>query len=211
MFTAGDVLDRASIVLNDEDNTRWTEAELLGWLNDGAKAIVVRRPAAHPTTATLTLVDGESQDLPADAVELLDITCNISGATRGRAVTLVDIRLLDSDDPSWRAGTKQTTVYHYTYDERDPLRFSVYPPVQAGTQVESVYASTPAAVTARADEVDLPDEYQPALVSYLLYRSYAKDSEYANGALAAAHFQAFESDLGINTQAKAVNSPRGQS
>ena len=45
------------------------------------------------------------------------------------------------------------------------------------------------------------------LVSYILYRALAKDSEYANGALAAAHFQAFNEALGANNQMTAAASP----
>lgn len=209
-FTAGDVTTRAAIILQDEDNVRWPVSELLGWVNDGAKEVVIRRPAAHATVATLTLVVGDSQELPAAGIQVLDIICNIAANdSRGRAITLVSAQLLDDIDPSWRTATPASSAYHYTFDERAPRRFGIYPAVAAGTKVEAKYSSAPAAADDAADAIDLPDEYLPALVSYVLYRAYAKDSEFANGAFATAHYQAFEAALGINNATTAAASPRG--
>ena len=46
MIAVADVLDRLAILLVDEDFTRWTKPELLGWINDAVSEIIIRRPAA---------------------------------------------------------------------------------------------------------------------------------------------------------------------
>ena len=47
-----DLIDRAETVLQDTTNTRWAQAELLGYLNDAQREIVMQRPDAKVTNAT---------------------------------------------------------------------------------------------------------------------------------------------------------------
>lgn len=211
---ASDAIYRASVILNDikPQFVTWTQPEMLAWLNDGAKAIVVIRPPAHTVTNVLTLVAGTKQTLPADGIQLQDITRNIIGANvAGRVVRVADRQLLDDIDPSWHSGKKKSAVLHYTFDERSPRDFYVYPPVNPGVKVEAVYSSNPVEATQLTDKIDLPAEYMEALVSYICFRAHSKDSEYSQQQIANLHYQAFTTMLGQNTQAQVAVSPNGGS
>ena len=206
---AGDVITRAQLVLNDNDPpyVRWEQPEMFGWLNDAACEVVIRRPAARAVTGTISLVAGTKQAIPTGGLELLDVVRNVGG----RSVRRTDRQLLDDSAPDWHSMKPSSTVRQYTFDERTPTIFYVYPPAKAGVQIEALYSEAPPAVAAEDDELDLDRAYIGPLVSYILYRALAKDSEFANGALAAAHFQAFTEALGTNNQITTAVSPNAVS
>lgn len=202
---AGDVITRAQLVLNDNDPpyARWEQPEMFAWLNDAACEIVIRRPAARAVTGEITLVGGTLQTLPEDAIELLDVARNVGG----RAIRRTDRQVLDDTLPDWHQLKQAAAIKHYTFDERTPKAFYVYPPARPGVKVEALYSEAPPKVSAEDDVLDLDRAYMGPLVSYILYRALAKDSEYANGTIAAAHFQAFSEALGTNNEVTAAASP----
>ena len=197
-----EILQKAATVLNDSDFVRWTQPELIGWINDGAAEIVIRRPSAHAITELVPLVAGVLQRLPADGIQLLDIPATVDGYP----VRRTDRQLLDDQYPGWRRA-KAGRIRHYTYDERTATTFYVYPPAVDGAEVELFYSIPPQAVTAGTDTLDLDRAYLSPLVSFILYRALAKDSEFANGTIAAAHYQAFETAMGTQNQTSAAVSP----
>lgn len=205
-FPVSDVLSRVSIILNDEDFVRWPKEELIDWLNDGAAEIVIRRPSAHAVTESVPLVAGVLQALPDGGIQLLDIP----STTDGYAVRRTDRQLLDDQYPGWRRA-KASRTKHYTYDERTATAFYVYPPAVAGASVELFYSLPPAAVASDTDTLDLDRVYLSPLVSFILYRALSKDSEYADGALAVAHYSAFGDALGQQNETSAAVSPNTSS
>lgn len=200
---AGDVLQRAGIILNDEEFVRWTKEELFAWLNDAACEVVIRRPAARAVTTEIELVEGTLQRLPEGGLELLDVARNVGG----RSVRRTDRQLLDDSAPDWHDMKPVGAIRHYTFDERTPTVFYVYPPAKAGVKVEALYSAAPPHVSADDDQLELSRAYMGPLVSYLLYRALAKDAETSNGNLAAAHFSAFSEALGTNNEVTAAVSP----
>jgi len=64
--TAKTIIDKATIQLLDLTNIRWTRAELLSWLNDGMRQIVLIQPSASSTTSVIQLQAGTRQYLPDD-------------------------------------------------------------------------------------------------------------------------------------------------
>ncbi|CAH0532139.1 hypothetical protein UAM5_00022 [Ralstonia phage UAM5] len=196
-FPASVVITRAAILLQDEDHERWSVDELLRWLTDGTREIVVRKPSAYMKTATATLVAGSKQTLPDDAIQLLDIPRNVKAdGSPGRAVMATDRRLLDTENPDWHSMRTAVQIRYYTYDSNVPTVFYTYPPAAAGVKVEQVYAGRHPELTTPDDVVQMGVEFVGALVSWCMYRAATKDSEYANGAVAAAHYSAFADALG---------------
>lgn len=194
-----DILSRASIVLQDEDYVRWEVPELLMWLNDAASEIVIRRPQARARVTDITLDDGPLQALPEGAIQLIDVVRN----KPGRSISRVSRRLLDDQEPDWYDAKPGVTL-HYTLEEETPTHFYVYPPAKAGALVEAKYSEAPPAVTEQTDTLDLDRAYIGPLVSYILYRAQSKDSEFANGAVAVAHFQAFSEALNTSNAVTAA-------
>ena len=208
-IAASDIIAKVGYLLIDEGHVRWTVSELIGWINESAGAILTRRPAAFARRSVATLVAGTLQTIPADAAMLLDVTRNMKsdGTTPAGVIRRTDRQLLDDSDPDWHTSRQRTAVKHYTYDDRTPTIYYVYPPVTAGVKVEMMDAALPAAVADQNGSLAINPEYLEAVVNYVAYRCHTKDAEYANPTVAVAFFQAFENALGIKSQTQAMASP----
>ena len=208
-----DVISRVRAILNDEDATgyRWSNTELISWINDSQNVVAVFRPDACPGDAVVTLAAGTKQAIPTNGFRLLDVIRNIAsdGTTPGRSIRIVNRDLLDSYEPDWHSATKQSTVKHFMYDERNPLVYHVYPPVNSGVKLELLYAKYPAALTSTSDDLGVADSYMEFIVNYTLFKSYAKDAEYSNNAaLAGQYLQAASGLLGVKLQKDVAYSPQ---
>ena len=214
-ITAQSVVRRATDILQDKTSIRWTSDELVRWLNDGQREVAMYRPDAFSTYGALTLVAGTRQSLPAGGFKLIDLINNVSGTKA--AIRQVPRRLLDEQNPEWHGMTTTTSIKHYTYDPRDPRTFLVYPPATAATQVNACYAAYPTDVTEPTPGTDytsvtgnigVPDIFASALLDYILYRGYSKNSDYAGDpARAQAHYAAFANALGIEIKATVTVAP----
>lgn len=211
------IIRRCVETLQDPTSIRWPVPELVRYLNDGQREVVMYRPDAMVTSATITCVAGSKQTLPANGAKLIDVVRNARvGGTR-RAVRMVNREILDAQTPGWHALAGQDDVLHFMYDPRDPRVFYVYPPATINTQLDIVYAAYPTDIAEPADgslytavtgNISLPDIYGNVLQDYILYRAYSKDSEYAgNGQRAQAHYAAFANALGIEVKATVAVAP----
>lgn len=206
------ILEQVTDILQDKTNIRWTVPELIRSLNDGQRAIVLLRPDASAVNTPHQLVVGSRQRIPDNGLRLLDVTRNMgaNGALAGRAIRIVQREVLDSQLPDWHTQTSNV-VRHYMLDNRDPKRFYVYPavPPNASVFVELVYSSNPRDVASDTDVIAIDDIYAPALVNYVVFRSYSKDAEYtADGNAATLHYQAFTKLLGDKTSVDGMMAPQ---
>ena len=206
-----DVIARASIILQDTAATRYANANLLKFFNDGQREVVLHRPDANITTETFACANGSKQELPAAALRLVEVIRNVNG----NAVTQVDRAILDRNLPNWHetlAGAKG--IEHFVYETVNPKNFYIYPKGISGTHsVEIVYSTTPANIAISNFSTDttvigLDDVYGNCLIDYVLYRAYQIDSDEGNLQRSGVHFQAFAQSLGIKTKADAAASPR---
>ncbi|MDC9527612.1 hypothetical protein PSH54_19220 [Pseudoalteromonas sp. Angola-30] len=204
IVSSNEILMRVNKLLNDPNFTRWTKEELLNYLNDAQRAIVLRRPDSYTVdTDDFTCVEGTKQLLPVDALKLIDVTRNESGkAIRGP----YNRQVLDDNYDTWYAGKESSEVELYIYDERNPKTFYVYPGVIADVKLTLVYSKAPPAISLADNEagevIALDDIYVNAIIEWILYRSYMKDAEYAaNPNKSQMHMNAFKSQLGEKSQA----------
>lgn len=212
-ITGTNIVERAAIVLQDTTGVRWPQTEeLLLWLNDGQREIVLRKPDAYAQNEVVALVAGTKQSIPAAGIQLLDVIRNMGtgGSTPGRAITRIDREILDEQRPNWHTETASAETKHFTFDTRDPKRFYVYPPQHATPgRVEIVYASSPTNLLALGSTISLDDIYSGPLLDYILYRAYSKDADLTPSApqRAVAHYNAFLSALGAKSQVEQAVNP----
>lgn len=203
------LLKRASILLQDEEYVRWTKAELIEWINEGACALVRLKPAAGARRALFALEEGSLQQLDDSVVQLIDVVRNIGAddVTPGRAVRLTDRQLLDSTNPDWHTMKKATVIRHYTYDDRMPSLFYVYPPAAIGAKVEMIRSVLPEDIHEEDDFLELNSEFADSLLNYILFRAFSKDSEYASAAMATGYYQAFTASMGAGETGEQTTTP----
>lgn len=201
--TVNTVLLRANTLLNDPSFIRWPKQELLDYFNDASRAIVLVRPDAFCKNVSFSCAAGTKQTLPAEALRLIEVIRNASGTV----IRHVPRKALDDSYPDWHSGTTATKVAAYTYDERDPKTFYLYPGPAAAHSIDVVYSVAPTTkVLTDVENVstpavaDLDDIYINPLIDFILYRAFSKDSEYAaNGNNATSHYNAFMQQLGDKT------------
>jgi hypothetical protein len=212
-ITAGAVIDKAEIVIQDTTNIRWPQTELLGWLNDGQREVVLHKPSASVINASVALTVGVTkQTIPAAGVQLIDVVRNMgsAGSTPGPAIRIVSREILDSQVPTWHADANASgDIKHYMFDPRDPKTFYVYPKAPATAWfVELVYASSPVDCATISSTIALDDIYANALMNYVLFRAYSKDSTFAqNATLASAAYQLFMTAVTGKAVRESENNP----
>lgn len=230
MLTGREVMERAGILLHDEDHVRWPLHELARWVNEAVDAVLLAKPSASSATIVIAMQAGTLQRVPTTGtptpLRLMGLTRNIleDGATRtaGRTVTATIRSLLDKHEPNWhdrRHTPYRREVRQFVFDEENPREFFVYPGNDGTGKVEAVVATRPAplAATGPADDIasyggslGLDDVYSGALVDYVCYRAQQKDDEASNTGRAAVHYQNFATAIGLKIQVEGATSPNRQ-
>ena len=217
-LTGTNLLSRIEDILQDTTSVRWPEAELLRYINDAQREIVNYRPESSAKTANVQLVTGTKQTLPTEGLRLIKVTRNMSdasgGATGKRAIRIVNVDILNTQEPDWNDPTVSgdaahgTVVKHYIFDEDDPRNFYVYPGVSGNAYVEVVYSASPTDLANTSATISVDDIYANAIIDYVLYRSYMKDAEYAGNAQRAQnHYQLFTASIGQGGQSAMLLDP----
>jgi hypothetical protein len=193
------ILARVADTLLDPGHVRWPTTELRRYISDGARLIGAHKPDAVTTTDTWTLAAGAEQQLPDDAEALIDVL----GATR------IDPQVLDRFTPNWRTVGAARRIQHYGQDLRDPRRFTVVPPALAGATITAVYEAAITELGAEDLTVPIRDVYLPAMVDYVAFRAYVKDSDDTlNQQRATMHLQLVGQALGVQLQVAQARSPK---
>lgn len=216
-ITAQSIIRRAVETLQDTTSVRWPVNELVRYLNDGQREIVLYRPDSMVTNATITCAAGTKQALPANGAKLVEVIRNAAATSAKKSVRMINREILDAQTQGWHNITGSVDILHFMYDPRDPKTFYVYPPATSSAQLDIVYAAYPTDITEPADgalytavtgNISLPDIYGNALLEFVLYRAFMKDSEYAgNAQRAQAHYAAFANALGIEIKATIAVGP----
>ena len=217
-LTGTNLLSRIKDILQDTTSVRWPEAEILRYINDAQREIVNYKPESSAKTDNVQLATGTKQALPADGLRLIKVTRNMSAAsgsaTGKRAIRIVNVDILNTQEPDWNdptvSGDAQhgTVVKHYIFDEDDPRNYYVYPGVNGNAYVEIVYSAAPTDLANTSATISVDDIYANAIIDFVLYRAYMKDAEYAGNAQRAQnHYQLFTASIGQGSSAQMLLDP----
>ena len=199
------IVNACRVTLIDAAAATWSDAELLGYLNEAERAVVFLKPDAYTVRDYIPMVAGTNQAIPTGGVAVLDLSQN---EVSKRRVTLVDKELLDEANRFWQAATEETDVQHWCADPRDPTRFDITPPNDGTGSVLCLYGAVPTAIAATSNAINLNDSYQYALECFTLSRAYAKNSRKQDLAKSAAYMNEFRQSLGIKATAQIAVAPK---
>lgn len=195
-------------ILHD-DNSRWLNADLLSYYVAAIREIALYRPDAVSVVTWFKCKPQCMQTLADGDLRLLDVICDRAGNT----VTSIDRETLDALAPGWRSTDEVSDeVEHYVYDDRYPQQFWVYPCPAASVELQIVVPRIPAPpvitdFSGDTTTIGVKDSYANAVVSYMLYRCFLKDSRAGNSNKAVMHRQLFDQALGIKSRVDAATSP----
>lgn len=208
--TAKSIIDKASSLLLDPSNVRWTRSELLGWINDAQRQIVLMSPNATNKVGIFQLIAGTRQSIPSDGWSLLDVIryMGTDGTKPGRALRIVSQEVLDAFNPNWHSSTPSVVPQSYMFDQQDQTVFYVYPPNTGKGWVQVNYSPEPMELTLETQTITVRDIFQTAILDYVMYRACSKDAEYAPGvALASGYLQTFMASMSEKAQSETKSSP----
>jgi len=187
--TVQDVIDEVRFTIHDTDsgNFRWTDAELIDYVNAASRQIVTIVPEANVVETIETITNNIArQSLPAGGIKFLKAVRNVSesnGTTQEGAIRYCEKDVLDSFDPDWEHDTTVKTLAasvnffdHYLHDPRSPKVYFLYPAASSTAYAEIQYSAVPTALTAVGNTIPLADEYLEAYQGYVTFRALTKES-----------------------------------
>ncbi len=209
-ITATAVLDRAEKTLLDETNVQWARAELLDYLNAGARFVCLHKPDAYIRNEAILLTTSETRhELPAGGYQLIDIIRNMGagGVTIGGAIRQIERNHLDHTNIDWHTVT-DTKVQHFMFDKRDPKVFWTYPRVTSTHYVQASFSAVPDAVLDNSsDVIPIDDVYETPLYYFVLAMAYIKNSKRGDINKGNAYFTMFANSLGIKSSVQKMFDP----
>lgn len=208
-----EIINSAKRTLQEQgaEGVRWTNQELVEYLNDAYRFLVEVEPEAFADNSEFECAAGTRQEIPANASRLIAVKRNIDG--RMMPVTATDSETLGRVRPYWHSENPTNEQELFVYDERDPKRFYVYPPAVEGSLIEIVCAMEPEKhlVTHYEDnetQLRTTDRHYPALLNYILFRAFDKDGDgYGNFQRGQSYLAAAYNSLGAKLQNAARVSP----
>lgn len=207
MALVSTIVAQVSKLLNDADRVRWPEIDLVYWVNEAIKQIVILMPDSNAVTQEIQLVAGTKQSLPADGIRLIDVLRNtgVAGDVPSSPIRIVERDILDTLLPNWHKDRSSLVAKNFVFDERNPKTFYVYPPSRAQF-IDVVYSKMPTTLVL-ADDLAMFDIYSASIINYLLYRAYAKDTEEGSEARSRSYQQSFYTSIGLFDQADSKVKP----
>ncbi|HFD86862.1 MAG TPA: hypothetical protein ENJ35_04205 [Gammaproteobacteria bacterium] len=208
---ASSLIARASEIAGDESNVVWLKTQALEWVSDAQIAVAIVRHDSYTETKSILLKAGTKQTITGHRLLTVIRNMGSDGATPGRSIRLVDRGAKDEFEPNWHSADPEAVVKEYVYDDRVPKRFYVSPPVIASTQVyvETEEEETPTPVANIEDPIVLDDIYSTAMIEWICYRFFSRDSEVTpNIPRAIEHFKNFFMLLGEKMKSDMATSPK---
>lgn len=200
-MTPADVIVEVRRIVQDEGLPyRYSDAVLLGYVNQTLKRMAILRPDLFseivdiPTTANIAV-----QSLPTDAVRLLDIFQVKDGA----AINEVDRETMNRNYPNWMQEAAGQPV-NFMRHVKNPDRFFLYPRPAAGVVLVGEYTKSPPDYLLNSTVGFISDVYFPALVDGVVFLAESIDDEHVQSGRAKLFYDSFVQQLGAGLQSRKV-------
>ena len=172
----GDIIAIIKEQTRDTDADTWTAADVYQYVNEAVKNTIQRAPQANSTKAHITTSEGVEQELPAGAVELINVIANSDGTDVLASVHKVDVVDKDAYSPNWRQTTADNTTIEWM-KRSEPTKFLVWPPIDDAGKLYIEYSFYPTDVTGSSDTIGVSNDYLEPVRTWCLYRTFSRDSE----------------------------------
>jgi hypothetical protein len=179
-LTSTDIGTRVKRIFGDTANVQINDSDIVMWINDAMREIVMQHEGLFQTTSTLPSVAGTNQyTLPTDLLSLQEIAYRdgVSGAYYG--LRFLSAEGLDQATPDWTDTTSTGTPAYYA--RGDSGKFFIVPTpdtsVANGIQITySKYATDISGLTSTA--LPFPEYYHQTILEYCLMKAYEMDENW---------------------------------
>lgn len=198
----GEVKVRVRRQFGDEASVQITDDDIVRWVNDAQRDIVMKNETVLQTTALTSSIQGEQRySFPSNLLVLRSIqyrrTTNDLAYYKLRGMSYAEF---DEYADGWD-GTAYGPSYPVVYTTYAD-QFLLFPiPVSSETNnIKIVYSRQPNDVSDDADDLDLPLAYHNAIVEYCLSKAYELDEDWQ-----AANNLAVQYDTSVRRNAEREN------
>lgn len=174
-----DILTRVKRQFGDESGVQVTDADVIRWINDGQRQIVMSNEGLLETTTTSNSVaDQQSYTLPSNL--LIFKSASFKGTGQ---VSYVQLRGMSFNEfqkhiDSWDGDTTQVgTPVVYTIYAGNLILYPI-PETSITSAIKIYYTRKPTDVDTSDDTPDLPTLYHETLVKYCLQQAYEMDEDW---------------------------------
>jgi hypothetical protein len=200
-MTPAQVITEVRRIVQDElSPQRYSDAVLLGYVNQTLKRMAVVRPDLFSDIVEIPTQAGSAvQTLPATAIRLLDIF----QVKDGGAINEVDRETMNRNYPSWMTEAAGVPV-NFMRHVKNPDRFFLYPRPQSGVVLIGEYAVAPSTYALNDTIALLADSYFPVVVDGAVFLAESIDDEHIQSGRAKLFYDSFISQLSTNLQSRKV-------
>lgn len=200
MTPAAIITDARRLLQDTQAPTRYTDAALLGYVNQVLVRILVLRPDLFGEIGALsTVASNPVQSLPSDALRLVDIF-QVQG---GGAITEVDRETLSRVAPGWMAEPPGTPT-NYMRHVKNPTRYFLYPPPASGVVLLGEYAKAPPTY-ALGDTITQPSRaFFGTIVDGVVWLAESEDNEHVSSGRAKMFYDSFTVSLDASLRSRVV-------
>lgn len=201
------VIDEVRRILLDASSVSYPESDLIMFLNEALRATTDVKKDLYVVTGEMPLEPGIVQTIPADGVELIDITHNRDS---GRVCTQVDLSLLQETNRFWPQDNAQVYVENWAFSPKNPKVFYVTPPNTGGSgvAVEGVYGAVHPEIVDSTDALLISSENQHLLVNFMLARAYGISSRRYDPTKEAYYMNEWKQGVGLKSAAQIAIAPK---
>lgn len=200
-MTPAQVIVEARRLLQDiRTPQRYSDALLLGFVNQALKRMAVLRPDLFAVIDELVTQAGSViQSAPADSLRMMEIF----QVKDGNGIVEVSRKAMDETYPGWVNDPAGPTV-NWMRHVRNDNRFFIYPKPPANQTLIIEYAQTPRDYALGETIEVLPEAYLPVLIDGTVFLAESVDNEHVNSNRAQLFQQSFTQALGVSVQARSI-------
>lgn len=188
MATGQDIVDEVRKIIHDTNAStyRWSDEELIDYINAGTRAIIGLVPEAYTIETVVTISNSIArQSLPSGGIKFIRVSRNYAddGTTPQGTITYCEKDVLDRLDPDWEYDTSikadgASFFEHFCHDEKEKDVYYLYPPQNAADKkVAVVHTAIPTAMTDLSQTWPLADEYLNGEIMYVTFRALTKEAQ----------------------------------
>lgn len=179
---------------------RYSDALLLGFVNQALKRMAVLRPDLFAVIDDFVTQAGQTiQSAPADSLRMMEVF----QVKDGDGIVEVSRKAMDETYPGWVNDPAGPTV-NWMRHVRNDNRFFIYPKAPVGQTLVIEYAQTPREYGLDETIERLSEAYFPVLVDGAVFLAESVDNEHVNSNRAQLFQQSFTQALGVSVQARSI-------
>jgi hypothetical protein len=174
-LTASEIISQARVLLNDTASAtarqRFSDAQLLGWLNDGQREANIFSWVLRSSYTIITSSGTQEYSLPSDYLTTWRVT------QTGIKLPQTSIDSLDADTPGWKTSTGKPQKYYIYNASTNLIGVVPYPVTNTSTTTVVVYyIQQPTEITSLSSSPwngwNVLAPYHSGLIYYIAYRGY---------------------------------------